>query len=53
MFDLEQAIHERRSIRMFLPDKPVPRQLIDESLEAATSGVCWRKNYCAWLTDDM
>ena len=35
MFDLEQAIHERRSIRMFLPDKPVPRELIDEALALA------------------
>jgi nitroreductase len=35
MFDLEQAIHERRSIRMFLPNKPVPRELIDEALALA------------------
>jgi nitroreductase len=35
MFDLEQAIHERRSIRMFLPEKPVPRELIDEALALA------------------
>jgi nitroreductase len=35
MFDLEQAINERRSTRMFLPDKPVPRELIDEALELA------------------
>jgi hypothetical protein len=26
MYDLEQAINERRSIRMFLPDKPVPHE---------------------------
>jgi nitroreductase len=35
MFDLEQAINERRSIRMFLPDKPVPRELVDEALALA------------------
>ena len=35
MYDLEQAINDRRSIRMFLPDKPVPRKLIDEALELA------------------
>lgn len=35
MSDLEQAICERRSIRMFLPDKPVPRTLVDEALELA------------------
>ena len=35
MYDLEQAIDERRSIRMFLPDKPVPRELVDRALELA------------------
>ena len=35
MFDLEQAINERRSTRMFLPAKPVPRELVDEALELA------------------
>lgn len=35
MYDLEQAINERRSIRMFLPDKPVPRELVDRALELA------------------
>ena len=35
MYDLEQAINERRSTRMFLPDKPVPRELVDEALELA------------------
>lgn len=35
MFDLEQAILDRRSIRMFLPDKPVPRALVDEALALA------------------
>jgi len=35
VYDLEQAINERRSIRMFLPDKPVPRELVDRALELA------------------
>jgi nitroreductase len=35
MYDLEQAINERRSIRMFLPDKPVPHELVDQALELA------------------
>ena len=35
MYDLEQAINERRSIRMFLPDKPVPREMVDQALELA------------------
>lgn len=35
MYDLEQAINERRSIRMFLPDKPVPREMVDLALELA------------------
>jgi nitroreductase len=35
MHDLEQAINDRRSIRMFLPDKQVPRELIDQALELA------------------
>jgi nitroreductase len=35
MFDLEQAINDRRSTRMFRPDKPVPGELIDEALELA------------------
>ena len=35
MYDLEQAINERRSIRMFLPDKLVPRELVDGALELA------------------
>jgi len=33
MYDLEQAINDRCSIRMFLPDKPVPRELVDRALE--------------------
>ena len=35
MHDLEQAINDRRSIRMFVPDKPVPRELVDQALELA------------------
>ena len=35
MSDLEQAIDARRSIRMFLPDRPVPREVVDEALELA------------------
>lgn len=34
MYDLEQAIRERRSTRRFLP-RPVPRALIDEALALA------------------
>jgi nitroreductase len=35
MYDLDQAINDRRSIRMFLPDNPVPREVIDEALKLA------------------
>jgi nitroreductase len=35
MSDLEQAILERRSTRLFLPDKPVPRDLLNEAPELA------------------
>jgi nitroreductase len=35
MYDLEQAINDRHSTRMFLPDKPVPRDLVDQPLELA------------------
>jgi len=35
MHDLEQAINDRRSIRMLLPDKQVPRELVDQALELA------------------
>jgi len=34
-YDLEQVIKERRSTRMFLPHKPVPRELLDEALALA------------------
>ncbi len=34
MFDLDQAIRERYSTRMFLP-RPVPRELVDEALALA------------------
>lgn len=37
MFDLDDTIRERRSIRMFLPDKTVPRELIDEALALAVT----------------
>lgn len=35
MSDLEDAITRRRSVRMFMPDKPVPRELVDEALALA------------------
>ena len=35
MYDLEQAITERHSTRMFLPDKPVPAELVQEALDLA------------------
>ena len=35
MHDLENAITDRRSIRLFLRDKPVPQELVMESLELA------------------
>ena len=35
MFDLEEAITERHSTRMFLPDRPVPRGLVEEALALA------------------
>jgi nitroreductase len=35
MSDLDQAILERRSTRLFLRDKPVPRELVTEALELA------------------
>lgn len=35
MYDLEKAITERRSTRMFLADKPVPMDLVRESLDLA------------------
>ena len=37
MSDLDQVIRARRSSRMFLPDKPVPRELVDEALALAVS----------------
>jgi nitroreductase len=33
--EFEQAVRQRRSIRLFQPDKPVPRELIMQSLELA------------------
>jgi nitroreductase len=35
MTELDDAIRERRSIRMFLPDKPVPQALVEEALALA------------------
>lgn len=35
MYDLEQAIIERHSTRLFLRDKPVPKELVTEALELA------------------
>ena len=35
MFDLEDVIRERRSVRMFLRDRAVPRHLVDEALDLA------------------
>lgn len=35
VYDLDGTIRDRRSIRMFLRDKPVPQKLIDEALELA------------------
>jgi len=35
MFDLEQTIRERHSTRLFLPNKPVPRELAEEALALA------------------
>ncbi len=35
MYDLEEAITARRSTRLFLRDRPVPRQLVTEALELA------------------
>lgn len=35
MFDLDGVIKERRSTRLFLRDKPVPRHLVEEALALA------------------
>ncbi len=35
MHDLENAITQRRSIRMFLPDREVPSELLCEAFELA------------------
>jgi nitroreductase len=35
MFDLDETIRERRSVRGFLPGRLVPRQVICEALELA------------------
>ena len=35
MFDLEQTIRERHSTRLILPNKLVPRDLVEEALALA------------------
>jgi nitroreductase len=35
LVELEQAVRARRSVRLFYPDKPVPRELVVEALELA------------------
>jgi len=35
MMNLDDVIRNRRSTRMFLPEKPVPRELVDEALALA------------------
>jgi nitroreductase len=35
MIDLDEVINERHSVRLFLPDNRVPRELVDESLALA------------------
>jgi hypothetical protein len=42
MLDLDQAIRERHSTRLFLP-QPVPRELVNEALALAQDGVDNRK----------
>ena len=35
MYDLDETIRQRHAVRMFLPDRPVPREVVDEALELA------------------
>lgn len=35
MTELDKVVRERRAIRLFLPEKPVPRELLDEALSLA------------------
>lgn len=35
MYDLDQTIRDRRSVRGFHPDRPVPREILREALELA------------------
>ena len=37
MLNLDDAIRSRHSTRMFLPQKPVPRELVDEALALASA----------------
>jgi nitroreductase len=35
MTELDKVVRQRRAIRLFLRDKPVPRELLDEALSLA------------------
>ena len=35
MLDLDEAIRKRHSTRMFLPQKPLPQELVEEALTLA------------------
>ena len=47
MFDLDQTIKERHSTRMFLPEQPVPRELVSEALALAVHAPS-NSNIQAW-----
>jgi nitroreductase len=47
LVELEQAVRARRSVRLFYPDKPVPRELVVEALELAI-GVPSNSNTQPW-----
>ena len=47
MFDLDQKIKERHSTRMFLPQQPVPRELVSEALALAVHAPS-NSNIQAW-----
>jgi nitroreductase len=48
MFDLEEAIRERHSTQMFLPQHPVPRELVEEALALVVHAPC-NSDIQAWL----
>ena len=48
MIDLEQTIRERHSTRLFLPNKPVPRDLVEEALALAVCAPS-NSNIQPWL----